>query len=236
MGEDFAGCVGLMMALSAWALMGAVQKLSTWRLVFCLILLVAIGVLCFDLDILFEFDSDLEDGKMNLLLSQTSLLLPLLLSTLTLTLASPHPPPPPPYAKTCIIAPCENATADAAPAILEAFEKCGHNAPSQRGKVIFQNSTYLIKSVMNTTGLANVDVDLHGTLLWDTEIEYWLEHSLPVGYQNQSSAWLFGGGGELIELLSMCCVLVCREMINDGGWRFNRAVRLAGGFVFDQDF
>lgn len=121
-------------------------------------------------------------------LSQTSLLL----SALSLTLASPHPSPSP-YTKTCIIAPCEDATADAAPAIIEAFEKCGHNAPQQRGKVVFENSTYQIKSVMNTTGLANVDVDLHGTLLWDTEIQYWLNHSLPVGYQNQSSAWLFGG-------------------------------------------
>lgn len=28
---------------------------------------------------------------------------------------------------------------------------------------------------------------------WGTNITYWLENSLPTGYQNQSSAWLFGG-------------------------------------------
>lgn len=28
---------------------------------------------------------------------------------------------------------------------------------------------------------------------WSTNISYWLNHSLPVGYQNQSTAWVFGG-------------------------------------------
>jgi len=46
---------------------------------------------------------------------------------------------------------------------------------------------------MNITGLSNVEVDLRGTLLWGTNISYWLNHSLPVGYQNQSSAFFFGG-------------------------------------------
>lgn len=108
--------------------------------------------------------------------------------------------------KTCIVEPGPPGT-DAAPAIIQAFAECGHNnnnnndaaatahaGSSQRGKVIFLNETYLVKTVMNTTGLSHVDVDLQGTLLWDnTDIDYWLNHSLPVGYQNQSSAWLFGG-------------------------------------------
>ena len=46
---------------------------------------------------------------------------------------------------------------------------------------------------MNITGLSNVEVDLQGTLLWSTDIFYWLNHSLPVGYQNQSSTFFFGG-------------------------------------------
>lgn len=82
---------------------------------------------------------------------------------------------------------------DSAPAIVQAFQDCGHNNGAERGKVVFKNETYHVKSVMNTTGLHNVDIDLHGKLLWDTNIPYWLNHSLPVGYQNQSSAWLFGG-------------------------------------------
>lgn len=95
----------------------------------------------------------------------------------------------------CVVEPGADGS-DSAPAILEAFERCGHNAEGdagQRGKVVFKNETYHIQSVMNTTGLCNVDVDLQGTLLWDQNIPYWLNHSLPVGYQNQSSAWLFGG-------------------------------------------
>ncbi|PVH76939.1 glycoside hydrolase family 28 protein [Cadophora sp. DSE1049] len=47
--------------------------------------------------------------------------------------------------------------------------------------------------VMNTTGLENCEVDLRGTMLWSTDIPYWLNHSMPMGYQNQSTAWIFGG-------------------------------------------
>jgi galacturan 1,4-alpha-galacturonidase len=92
----------------------------------------------------------------------------------------------------CVVEPGPNGT-DSAPAIIDAFQRCGHNDESRRGKVIFKNETYSIQSVMNTTGLSHVDIDLQGTLLWDQNIPYWLNHSLPVGYQNQSSAWLFGG-------------------------------------------
>lgn len=95
------------------------------------------------------------------------------------------------YGNVCVVHPCGGN--DSAPAIIEAFQRCGHNGGSERGKVIFRNETYHVKSVMNTTGLSNVDIELHGTLLWDTNLPYWLNHSLPVGYQNQSSAWLFGG-------------------------------------------
>lgn len=93
---------------------------------------------------------------------------------------------------TCVVQPGPNGT-DSAPAIIEAFQNCGHNDAASRGKVVFLDQTYLVKTVMNTTGLSNVDVDQQGTLLWDQNVEYWLDNSLPVGYQNQSSAWLFGG-------------------------------------------
>ncbi|KAI1076246.1 glycoside hydrolase family 28 protein [Whalleya microplaca] len=97
-----------------------------------------------------------------------------------------------PSSNTCTVELPQNGC-DAAPAIIEAFRRCGHNPPESRGKVVFRNETYTVKSVLNTTGLSNVDIDLQGTLLWDTNIDYWLNHSLPVGYQNQTSAWLFGG-------------------------------------------
>ncbi|GIZ41997.1 hypothetical protein CKM354_000527800 [Cercospora kikuchii] len=92
---------------------------------------------------------------------------------------------------TCVVKPAGQN--DSAPAIIKAFEDCGHNEGDARGRVVFKNETYHIKSVMKTTGLRNVDIELHGTLLWDQNIPYWLNNSLPVGYQNQSSAWSFGG-------------------------------------------
>lgn len=94
---------------------------------------------------------------------------------------------------TCVVKASPNGT-DSAPAIVDAFRRCGHHDGSSRGKVVFENETYTIQTVMNTTGLSNVDIELRGTLLWDnSNITYWLNNSLPVGYQNQSSAWLFGG-------------------------------------------
>jgi galacturan 1,4-alpha-galacturonidase len=62
--------------------------------------------------------------------------------------------------RTCVVKPGGNSSVDDAPAILEAFETCGHD-----GRVTFLNTTYHINSVMTTVGLKNVDVDLQGTLL-----------------------------------------------------------------------
>jgi galacturan 1,4-alpha-galacturonidase len=98
---------------------------------------------------------------------------------------------------SCVVEPAGNSSIDDAPAIIDAFKQCGHN-----GKVVFLNETYHINTVMNTTGLKNCEVDLQGTLLvatpatpcatsvlislqWGTNITYWLNNSLPVGYQNQ---------------------------------------------------
>lgn len=92
--------------------------------------------------------------------------------------------------KTCSIPASHDPNGDDAPAILKAFAKC-----RQDGHIVFENTTYYVGSVMNTTGLKDVDVEVKGTLLWSTDVDYWLNNSLPVGYQNQSSAWYFGGDG-----------------------------------------
>ncbi len=49
---------------------------------------------------------------------------------------------------------------DDSSAILEAFDRC-----SQDSIIVFENGTYHIEQVMNTTGLRNVKIDMHGTLL-----------------------------------------------------------------------
>jgi len=46
---------------------------------------------------------------------------------------------------------------------------------------------------MEITGLSNVEIDIQGTLLWSTDISYWLANSLPMGYQNHSTAFILGG-------------------------------------------
>lgn len=127
------------------------------------------------------------------MLAQT--ILCLLGLTLTAVSVPLTPSAPSAYHKTCVVYPAPNAS-DSRPLIEAAFQECGHNTPSTRSKILLpQNQTYNIDTFMNTTGLANVDIELLGTLLWSTNITYWLTHSQPVGYQNQSSAWWFGGEG-----------------------------------------
>ncbi|QSZ32202.1 hypothetical protein DSL72_001774 [Monilinia vaccinii-corymbosi] len=88
---------------------------------------------------------------------------------------------------TCTVQPSQNGTDDA-PAVLSAFKTCGKD-----GTVVFLNDTYTINSIMNTTALSNCNIDIYGTLLWSTNITYWLNHSMAFGYQNQTSAWWLGG-------------------------------------------
>ena len=62
--------------------------------------------------------------------------------------------------KTCTVEASGTNATDDAPAIISAFQECG-----QGGKVVFENTTYYVNSIMNTTGLNDVEVDLKGTLL-----------------------------------------------------------------------
>jgi galacturan 1,4-alpha-galacturonidase len=95
--------------------------------------------------------------------------------------------------KVCEVHANKNGTDDS-PAILAAVEECG-----QDGTIVFSNTTYHVERVLDTRGLKNVEIQLKGTLLFGTDFDYWLENSLPLpgydenGYQNQSSAWFFGG-------------------------------------------
>ncbi|TIC98020.1 Alpha-L-rhamnosidase rgxB [Colletotrichum higginsianum] len=92
-----------------------------------------------------------------------------------------------PKAAKCVVPANGNGTDDA-PAILKAFEDCKSN-----GHIVFENTTYYVNQVMQTTGLKNVRIDIKGTLVWSKNTTYWLENSLPTGYQNQSTAWILGG-------------------------------------------
>lgn len=117
-------------------------------------------------------------------------------------------------ARTCRVVAGGDSRVDDAPAIISAFKHCGRN-----GRVIFDAPLYHINTIMNITWLKNVEIDIHGTLLvcshselalswyssrltslkWSTDIQYWLKHSMPVGFQNQSTAFILGGDGVKID-------------------------------------
>jgi len=65
---------------------------------------------------------------------------------------------------------------------------CGKN-----GSIELHDTLYHIETVMNTTGLSNVRIDLTGTMLWGTNLTYWISAGLPLNYQNQTTAWALGG-------------------------------------------
>ncbi|KAK1499281.1 polygalacturonase [Colletotrichum cuscutae] len=87
----------------------------------------------------------------------------------------------------CVV-PVNGNGSDDTPAILAAFDKCKTD-----GHIIFENVTYHIGQVMKTVDLNNVKIDIKGTLLWSKNTTYWLANSLPIGYQNQTAAWVLGG-------------------------------------------
>ncbi|KAM0257251.1 hypothetical protein ACHAQJ_004489 [Trichoderma viride] len=107
---------------------------------------------------------------------------------------------------TCVI-PALNDGRDDAPAIREAFDKCGNN-----GKVIFQKDTvYNIQTALQLHNLKNVQVDMLGTLevilcvrliynfsiadqvQYSTDVRYWILHGSYYYFQNISIAMEFSG-------------------------------------------
>ncbi|KAF3036395.1 hypothetical protein E8E11_003947 [Didymella keratinophila] len=76
--------------------------------------------------------------------------------------------------KTCAVKASGTNKTDDAPAIRAAFKECGRH-----GKIVFEPATYYVNSVLNITGLEDVDIDIQGELL--------------ASYQNQSTAFVLGG-------------------------------------------
>lgn len=62
--------------------------------------------------------------------------------------------------KECIVKGMGSNETDDAPAIIKAFEECGHG-----GRVILEDEMYFINSVMNVSWLSDVEIDIKGTLL-----------------------------------------------------------------------
>lgn len=88
----------------------------------------------------------------------------------------------------CTITPLTGTNPDDTPQILDAFKRCG-----QDGSVTFSEGTFHIGQVMDTLNFRNVEINILGTLIWSTDIQYWLSHSLSVTYAGRSTAWRVGG-------------------------------------------
>ncbi|KAK2024395.1 family 28 glycosyl hydrolase [Colletotrichum zoysiae] len=94
----------------------------------------------------------------------------------------------------CIIEPDANG-GDDAPALLAALnDEC-----RAKSIVVLPGPVYHINSPMVTTDLDDVVIDQRGRLLWSDDTSYWLSVSMPVGFQNQSTVWHFGGDGVVWE-------------------------------------
>ncbi|KAL7953353.1 glycoside hydrolase family 28 protein [Trichoderma compactum] len=114
------------------------------------------------------------------------LLHPVLWALMTASVANAHSLPSPQH--TCVI-PALKDGRDDAPAIREAFSKCGNN-----GKVVFQkDTTYSIQTALQLHNLKNVQVDLLGTLEYSTDVRYWILHGSYYYFQNISIAMEFSG-------------------------------------------
>ncbi|GAB0134682.1 hypothetical protein EsDP_00003043 [Epichloe bromicola] len=88
----------------------------------------------------------------------------------------------------CVVEPDAHG-GDDAPQIMDTLNtKCRANS-----LVFMPGPTYNIRTNMTTLHMDNVRIDLYGRMLWSTDIDYWLSVSMPIGFQNQSTVWYFGG-------------------------------------------
>ncbi|KAI8209746.1 polygalacturonase [Colletotrichum sp. SAR 10_77] len=53
--------------------------------------------------------------------------------------------------------------------------------------------------MMTTTDLEDTQIEIHGTLLWSNDTDYWLNHPQPTGFQNGSAAWFLGGKNVTVD-------------------------------------
>ncbi|KJZ77201.1 hypothetical protein HIM_03522 [Hirsutella minnesotensis 3608] len=88
----------------------------------------------------------------------------------------------------CVVKP-RSDKGDDAPAIAQALN---HRCRSH-SIVYLPGPVYNIQTPMTTLQMDNVEIVMPGSLVWSTDIEYWRSVSMPIGFQNQSTVWYFGG-------------------------------------------
>jgi hypothetical protein len=107
-----------------------------------------------------------------------------------LSSASPGPGP----SRNCVIHAAGDGSDDS-PAIRQAFFECGKN-----GHITFQEGVvYNVQTTLELTNLSNVQVDLLGTILFSTDVRYWIQNGWYYEFQNISIAMGFSGDNITID-------------------------------------
>ncbi|KAK2731252.1 hypothetical protein FQN55_004897 [Onygenales sp. PD_40] len=88
---------------------------------------------------------------------------------------------------TCTVTPLGGDQDDSVQ-VVDAFLQCG-----QDGIINFETGTYSIQRVMDIRDISNCEVNIYGTFIWSTDIQYWLSNSISVEYSGRSTAWRLGG-------------------------------------------
>ncbi|EIW74312.1 hypothetical protein CONPUDRAFT_133182 [Coniophora puteana RWD-64-598 SS2] len=87
---------------------------------------------------------------------------------------------------TCRVVPLGGGQDDG-PNILDAFSTCSS------GATVVLDSYYVVNTVLITTGLQDVSVELSGTVQYTPNIAYWSPNSLYLTFQNATTYWFFSG-------------------------------------------
>jgi galacturan 1,4-alpha-galacturonidase len=88
------------------------------------------------------------------------------------------------YAAVCQVA---GGTSDDSAAIKAALASCNN------GGTVVLDKTYTIGSLLQTTDLSNVAIELSGTINLSADINYWTSNGFQLNYQKAYTAWTIGG-------------------------------------------
>lgn len=88
------------------------------------------------------------------------------------------------YAAVCGVT---GGTSDDSAAIKAALASCNN------GGTVVLDKTYTIGSLLQTTDLSNVAIELTGTINLSADINYWSQNGFQLNYQNAYTAWTIGG-------------------------------------------
>lgn len=95
----------------------------------------------------------------------------------------------PQRSKTCLVNSHNDRVTDDSKFILEAIKDCNNG-----GHVIFlQKSSYIIGKPLNLTHLANIDLDIQGSIQFTNDTDFWQDNSFRLTFQNATSFFLLGG-------------------------------------------